>query len=97
MQTARDFLQDESMIEDDSLKKIYINYYFFSVTPDDLSSLNALSTSSKSKIGVCVKAILYPNSDVSLKFIEWIEYYREQGFAKVHRPHSNFHSLKLKT
>ncbi len=37
----------------------------------------------KSKLALCVSALIYTNRDVSLKFVEWLETLREQDFSKV--------------
>ncbi len=45
--------------------------------------LSIALTKEKSGTALCVSALLYANRDVSLKFVEWLEVLKEQGFSKV--------------
>ena len=54
-----------------------------SVTLPDLERLREVTLAKKDTIAVCISALLYPDFDVSLKFVEWIELHREQGYGKV--------------
>ena len=54
-----------------------------SVTTANLRSIELRASALRSGIGVCTKTLLFPNVDVSLKLIEWIELHREQGYKRV--------------
>ena len=57
--------------------------HFFTASARDIAYVKRRASKSRRKICVCVSALLYPDADVSLKFVEAFEYYREMGFDKV--------------
>ena len=58
--------------------------YHSSVNSHTIGAFNKQQQNSRNgKVGLCSKALLFPNADVSLKLIEWIELHKEQGYDKV--------------